>query len=264
MTEPVLMAEPEAALVALPGAQMRRTETVKTLADWKRALVNHPRAVWVSTGGSCLAEWITTSGRPHSTQKLLLLDEPPAPRWELLRAWFEFVVKKDGYKFLPREDLFDVLTSEHCEDRFIGISADKEAGAIVLLRGNLDPLVVPAAWFRSAPGGTRPSLDDYEITDWGNTIRLGEYEASADAVLYSFDRDYRKRAKARKVEQDRSFGGALRRLRLQKGLSRSDFPGITSKEIARIERGEVERPQAATLKVLADRLDVPPDEIETY
>ncbi|HVW30130.1 MAG TPA: helix-turn-helix transcriptional regulator [Polyangiaceae bacterium] len=226
--------------------------------------MDHPRGVWVSTHGSALAEWITTSGRTHSSQRLLLLGDLPSTRWELLRAWFEFAVREDGYRLLPREDLFDVLTSEQREDRFIGVAADKEAGAVLLLRGNLEPLVVPVSWFRNAPGMSEPNLDDYEITDWGNTVRLGEYEASADAILYSFDRDYRKRAKARKVEQDRTFGGALRRLRLLKGLGRSDFPDISAKEIARIERGEVERPHAATLKLLADRLDVPPEEIESY
>ena len=53
-------------------------------------------------------------------------------------------------------------------------------------------------------------------------------------------------------------------LRVQKGLGRGDFPGITEKEVARLERGEVKKPHAGTLEALAERLGVAPDEIATY
>jgi hypothetical protein len=38
-----------------------------------------------------------------------------------------------------------------------------------------------------------------------------------------------------------------------KGLRQSDFPGLTAKEIARIERGEVKKPHQRTLKAIAKR-----------
>jgi DNA-binding Xre family transcriptional regulator len=113
-------------------------------------------------------------------------------------------------------------------------------------------------------GFPAPDPADAEITDWGHTLRMGEYEAAADAILYEFDADFRKRAKARRVEQDDSLGGALRRLRLARGLSRGNFPGISEKEIARIERGEVRKPHSRTLERIAKVLRVKPDEIKTY
>jgi len=61
-----------------------------------------------------------------------------------------------------------------------------------------------------------------------------------------------------------SFGGALRRLRLARGLSRDDFPDINAKTIARIERGEVEKPHGETLVKICGVLGVAPEEIETY
>jgi hypothetical protein len=90
------------------------------------------------------------------------------------------------------------------------------------------------------------------------------YEAATEAILYEFDRDFRMRERQRRIEMDPSFGAALRRLRIQKGVPRSGFPGISEKEVARIERGEVSRPHAATLRVIADRLGVAPAEIETF
>ena len=57
---------------------------------------------------------------------------------------------------------------------------------------------------------------------------------------------------------------SLRRLRLMRGLSRDDFPGVAAKTIARIERGEVERPREETLHRIAQRLGVAPADITTY
>jgi transcriptional regulator with XRE-family HTH domain len=51
---------------------------------------------------------------------------------------------------------------------------------------------------------------------------------------------------------------------LQRQLKRSDFPGIASKTIARIERSEVEKPHGRTLETIAKRLGVSADRIESY
>jgi hypothetical protein len=157
-----------------------------------------------------------------------------------------------------------VLGAANREDLFVGVAAAPADAAVVLYRGNLEPMIVPLTWFRTRPGGPKPDTADLAITDSGQTVRLGEYEAATDAILYEFDTAYRRRAKKREMERDDSFGGALRRLRLQKGLRRSDFDGITAKEIARIERGEVKRPHPRTVAILAKRLGVPAREIPTY
>jgi transcriptional regulator with XRE-family HTH domain len=41
-------------------------------------------------------------------------------------------------------------------------------------------------------------------------------------------------------------------------------PGVSPKTIARIERGETEKPHGKTLRILAHALAVQPEEIETY
>ena len=95
-------------------------------------------------------------------------------------------------------------------------------------------------------------------------MRFGEYEAASDAVLYEFDGDARRRMKAREREEDHSLGGSIRRLRLSKGLSRNDFPGVDAKTVARIERGEVDTPQQQTLDALAKHLGVPIQDLGSY
>jgi hypothetical protein len=83
--------------------------------------------------------------------------------------------------------------------------------------------------------------------------------ASADAKLQTLVR-----VAFRRRQEDRSFGASFRRLRLQRRLGRADLPGVSSKTIARIERGETGKPHGKTLAVLANALGVKADEIETY
>ena len=74
----------------------------------------------------------------------------------------------------------------------------------------------------------------------------------------------RQRMRARELKQDSSFGAALHRLRLQKGLTREGFPRVSAKTIARIERGEVEKPHRETLEIIARKLGVRVEEIGSY
>jgi hypothetical protein len=178
---------------------------------------------------------------------------------------FRFVVSPhEGIRFLRIDELAEVLGAPNRDELLIGIAAAPSDGAVVVYRGDLEPIVVPLTVFRSRPGGPRPNIADLAITDFGQTVRLGGYEAAASAILHEFDAVYRRRAKRRAVERDESFGGALRRLRLLKGLRRGDFRGITAKAIARIERGEVKKPHPRTMAIVAKRLGVPAKEVATY
>ncbi|MFM8724024.1 MAG: helix-turn-helix domain-containing protein, partial [Planctomycetaceae bacterium] len=89
--------------------------------------------------------------------------------------------------------------------------------------------------------------------------------ASADAILYEFDPQYRRRISRMRQQSERSFGASLRRLRKQRGLRREDFePEVTGKTIARIEQGVVRQVHKKTLDVIAKRLRVTPAEIESF
>lgn len=94
-------------------------------------------------------------------------------------------------------------------------------------------------------------------------MALGSFEAAADAILYEFDPAFRKRARALQRSTDITLGASLRRLRLTKGLRRDDFPNLSSKEVARIERNQV-KPRASTLRVIASALRVPVRDLGSY
>jgi hypothetical protein len=196
--------------------------------------------------------------------RLLVTAELDTALREYLEALFLDVVAGPPASFLPLDQLRDVLESDRRQDLAVGVLVNSDREAVILIRGDFDRIVVPWSWFRPTPAGLAPDFGDVEVTDYGLTIRLGRYEAATEAILYELDRDFRMRERQRRIEMDPSFGAALRRLRIQKGVPRSGFPGISEKEVARIERGEVSRPHTATLRVIADRLGVAPAEIETF
>src|SRR5262249_44807790 len=149
-------------------------------------------------------------------------------------------------------------------DRFIGGSVDPKAKTLTLLRGDIGVVVAPFSLFPKSGDGTAPDFARLRLMDYGRTVALGDYEASADAILYELDPDYRRRLKKQRRQTERTFGAALRRLRKQRRLKRNDFAPVSAKEIARIERNEVGKPHAKTLEAIADRLGVRPEEIDGY
>jgi Helix-turn-helix domain len=258
--EPIfVLGEKSAAFAALHGRM------VTTASAVREALGGHRRAKWLARRSSDLALLVSALETRDTWHRLLLLEEPTTARRELLATLFRVVVAPgNGVRLLAREDLIEVLTADHPEDYFIGGVVDREDKVLVLYRGNLERLVVPFKWFRAGRASPRPDFEDFEVTDSGQTIRLGEYEAAADAILYELDPEARRRIKSAQVEKDETFGGALRRLRLARGLSRDDFPGVNGKTIARIERGEVEKPHGETLAKISEALGVGAEEIEAY
>ncbi len=265
MNEPLLLIEPRGrtnrALAHLNAERLRSESDIRYALDRHRR-----RALWVAPSANSVRLLLAAlMGRTKGDQRLLSLEPANGARHSLLHVIFRFVVSADeGVQLLPHDELADVLGSPNREDLFVGGSIAPADAAVILYRGSLEPLVVPLTWFRARPGGPKPDTARLAITDYGQTVRLGAYEAATDAILYEFDNAYRRCAKKRQLERDRSFGGALRRLRLQKNLLRTDFPGLTAKEIARIERREIKRPHPRTLAILANRLGVPADEIAKY
>jgi hypothetical protein len=196
--------------------------------------------------------------------RLLLFEQVTPERNEYLHTLFRTVVSLESdLHFLDPDELTEVISAENRGDLFVGGAVNPSEEVLVLYRGSFDRLSVPFAWF-DRKSDVEPDFEKFAVIDHGQTIRLGAVEVAADAILYDFDSDYRRRAKKRHLNLDDSWGGALRRLRELRGVPRSGFPSISAKEVARIERGEVERPRRSTVEAIAKRLGVSPEEIATY
>ena len=195
---------------------------------------------------------------------LVVMDDIRPSLKAAMEGLFARVVPQNGCVFLPLEELTEVLQAENKEDLFIAGTIDRKSGTMTLWRGNLDTLVVPLSAFQPSGDGTAPDFDRFGLTDYGQTIELGPYQAAGDSILYEYDVDFRRRLNQRRWDSDKGLGPSLRRVRIQKGLRQCDFPGVSEKTIARIERGEVEELRARTRKKIAQVLGIAPDEIETY
>ena len=253
------LAGSRSALASLPADRLR------SAADVRAALRRRQEgALWIAPDAAAIRIILhALPARPVGDQRLLCLQAKRGDGHALLHAAFRFVVSADeGMRLAPASELSEILSSGRRAELLVG--AGVAEGSIVLYRGNLEPLILPLQWFRARKSAHHLDASAPVVTDFGQTLRMGEQEVATEAILYEFDAAYRRRAKSRQLQTNPSFGGALRRLRLQKGLRQCDFPGVTTKEIARIERGEVKRPQQRTLAAIARQMGVCVDEISTY
>jgi hypothetical protein len=231
-----------------------------------RTFLTAPRhSMWFAPNDAFVVHLAKAVHEPVGDHRLILFgDLKPASR-ELLGVYFRHVLFSSSRAvFLAPDELGEVVKASNRADLFIGGIVEKQDKLLILFRGDLEPLVVPLSWFVSSKASPKPDISHFAIEDYGHTVRLGAFEAASDAILYEFDPDFRKRANQQQRQLDQSFGGSLRRLRLQKRVSRNDFTGVTAKTIARIERNEVERPRHRTLQLIAKRLGVADDELGTF
>ena len=234
------------------GRARRRDVVVSPKADWLRAAFGR-----------------TVRDRPARRIARVLVTAPLRPRE---RAAYEtasdVVVDKGIARMLPARELREALEADNRADLLVAASYAPDAGVVTLYRGTLAPLVVPADWFRSVgeATGTAPDLSALAPADHGQTLRLGDAEVSADAVLYEFDADYRRQAKER-LRRDDGLGASVRRLRKQRGLNQetvAQAAGLSRRELGRIERGEVEEPRPATVEQIAHALAVSPADLPSF
>jgi hypothetical protein len=252
-----------------------RTYECKGLDAWGKVFAHTSGdSAWISTTAEKTEALLKAAsvflashhGRRRTLGSLLLLQSPRIESLPALHTVFRNVVgQTESFKALPPDELVAVLLGprDEARDLFIGGSVDPLSETLTLTRGNLDTVVVPLSMFRPS-GKATADPSDFAVEDHGHTVRLGEYEAATDAILYEVDADFRKRLKAKRRQEDRGFGASLRRLRIQRHLSRADFPGLSPKTIARIERRETGKPHGKTLAVLANTLHVKAEDIETY
>lgn len=243
-----------------------RPVKVSTIAEVQKKLqeANEP-SLWISFEEALTNELLRSVRWPSkSLGHALLLHRTNLTSLIALRRCFGRVAFSADGGFLPDEELGEVLQSPRRGDLLIGGFVDDASHTVTLWRGNLDSITVPFSAFPKSGNGTAPDFSQFAVTDCGQTVQFGDYEASTDSILYENDPDYRRTVKRNRLCADSSLGGSIRRLRLQRQLRRSDFSPITEKTIARIERGESENIQPKTLAILAEKLGVSPDELGTF
>lgn len=238
----------------------RRLRSLRSVRD----ALAHTSAgqVWVLSSRGLASKLIRAMGSaPPGVRRARLVSysrpEPVSAR--VIESGFDRVLLGAG-AMVSFEELVEILSTDHPEDHCVGAEWDETTNTVALWRGDLSVLVVPMEVF-AARSGVVPDPTRLAVLDHGQTLRLGDYEASIDAILFERDPDHRRRARKRMIEEEQGLGPSIWRLRIARGLTRADFPPLREKTIARIERGEVERPHRRTLETISRRIGVPVDEL---
>src|SRR5260370_25088933 len=207
-----------------------------------------------------LRAWL--GGRRRPLGNLAFLKLPPLASLAAAKTIFNRVAWAEHW--LPLAQLAEVLDAPNRQDLIIGGMVDAQSQTLTVYRGDFRPVTVPLSIFKPSGDGPEPDFDRFSIGEFGHTVCFGDYESSADAIFYEGDPAYRKARKERRRDEDKTFGACLRRLRLQSRLPQTDFAPLAARTIARIENGKIGKLQGKTLSIIARRLGVNPEAIETY
>lgn len=87
---------------------------------------------------------------------------------------------------LSQPELITVLrNSEQVKQNLIiAGSIDLDREELILITGDFSLLTVSLSEFKTSGDGTKPDFNDFEVIDYGHTLRFGRYEAATDAVLF--------------------------------------------------------------------------------
>jgi hypothetical protein len=222
-------------------------------------------AVWIICKANLADRMVRRISWPSHRVGYLVVIGPPRPEaLPALEGRFMRVAFVNLGGVLPKEELATVLKAPDRCDRFVGGIVDEETKIATLWRGTFEPLVVPFSAFPPTANGIKPTWDKFTVADFGHTLRFGDYEAATDSILYDYDPEFRRRQNKLRRATEQTLGASIRRLRQQRQLTRNDFEGLDPKTLARIERSEVKKPHQDTLRLIAGRLGVKPEDLVSY
>lgn len=169
-----------------PHAASTRAQIVASLSHAGKT------TLWISCSSQMTAMLLKSLSWPRGCLgRALLLSKPTAETMVTLAECFERIAVVDVT--LPQDELAEALAATNRADLFVGGLVDHSSEVVTLLRGNLETLAVPFTAFPTSGDGIVPDFCDFAVTDCGQTVRFGEYEAAADAILDEYSPEYRQR-----------------------------------------------------------------------
>lgn len=199
-----------------------------------------------------------------SPRKAGVLVIPWLPRAEI----FPFLLR-GFHRVLPLAiSAFPDHTKRLCEAikaaesaRLIGAVPDLALAAVTVFRADLSALCLPMHWFEQSGESGLTDMRALKIEEDGSVVKLGSRRWASHQIISSFDAHFRRTLRRLELTENDTLGGLIRRTRKERRLAREEFPGIDAKTIARIERNEIMRPQRETLRLIAQTLDLPVEQL---
>ena len=95
-------------------------------------------------------------------------------------------------------------------------------------------------------------LADFELSESGSAMHwdAGDVDLNLDSILYYVDPKIRRAHDKASREEAARYAGAIRTLRQERGLTQAEIPGLTARQVRRVEQGQ-STPRSETLRKLA-------------
>ena len=145
--------------------------------------------------------------------------------------------------------------------RLIGAVPDLALAALTVFRADLSAICLPAHWFEQSGDNGLNDIRALKLEEDGSVVKIGSRRWQSHQIISSFDANFRRTLRRLELTQNDSLGALIRRTRKERRLGREEFPGIDAKTIARIERNEIMRPQRETLRLIAQTLGIPVEQL---
>ena len=96
---------------------------------------------------------------------------------------YEQLVQTEPTAIVSQEEYNEISKAEHPEDYFV--CGYQFGSFITFIRIGKEILRVPHSWFEGAQ--VEPDFDKFQITDTGQTVKLGDYEADVSAIIHDLE-----------------------------------------------------------------------------
>lgn len=219
-----------------------------TEADTRRALLHFaassqdvPLVFWQDDEGSSVPQVVArllmrlAQARPRSTTRVFLLSKPAAVRRMILAR----VRGAEAQLIADAELDGDEMVVTSCEPREIRCPVR----------------LIPALARMSAA-----QLADFEVSASGSCIHWPRADIDLDLDLFRVgtDKDLATAYTRRLRDEMLRMGGAVRAVRESRGLRQQDIPGLTERQVRRLEK-EGMRPRLDTIRKLAAAHEMSPE-----
>jgi hypothetical protein len=87
---------------------------------------------------------------------------------------------------LTKEELLEAFNAPNRAKLVIGATYSPQKASLTLYTAAFERIEVPTSWFKARPASPPVELSRLAVTDYGQTLRLGEFEVSVDALLADF------------------------------------------------------------------------------
>jgi hypothetical protein len=136
------------------------------------------------------------------------------------------------------------------QDRLVA-EAGVSNGTLFVLSCALERLQVPLARLRPLARLPEGQRGEFNLASDGSYLHWlrGDVHLDLDALRYAVDPAWRARADLERVTHDARFGRAVAVVRKEHMLKQAEIPGISARQVRRIEGGSL--PRSETLRRLA-------------